>query len=533
MKLRTVLGELSCTDASLGSALSLDMDVLVSLSPTHLLSFENLLRLAPPEGARDDGFMGITMVYRGHELKGDERPAERSVLVASALDAEDFALAFEGVPELHFYLEHKSRQLFEAFQSTYDIQRFATKAHEVLGNPLFIVNSDLRLLASAGEFPEDRADVQEEIHRGYVSEEVNAELESNGILETVRHAGHSIISENPRFGQRWVTSIINYHHLELGRFDMLEQDRTITDADLELVDYAGSLAAIMIDKMGAAGARAGTGSSVLADLIEDSFANEKTMRAQLALTSMPLDETYVLVTLVGELDVPRSHLHRVAARVSHAFRHCLWVIRENRLVTLISLGARLSTGYDGYERAERLLSQRKAFVATLERNGYTAYVCEPFEQLALASCRYWQCQELIDATLPECGPIVYFWKHRFAVLANQAHTFAHLDMMLDKRVIAMGMYDRDHGTFYLDTAIKTVEHPGSPADAAKALNVHRNTYFYRVNKISELFYLDLRKGSDRLAVAFSHRFLAGVGDRMDLASSDLPDIWGLAAERMR
>jgi hypothetical protein len=128
---------------------------------------------------------------------------------------------------------------------------------------------------------------------------------------------------------------------------------------------------------------------------------------------------------------------------------------------------------------------------------------------------------------------VYFWKHRFAVLANQAHTFAHLDMMLDKRVIAMGMYDRDHGTFYLDTAIKTVEHPGSPADAAKALNVHRNTYFYRVNKISELFYLDLRKGSDRLAVAFSHRFLAGVGDRMDLASSDLPDIWGLAAERMR
>jgi sugar diacid utilization regulator len=108
-----------------------------------------------------------------------------------------------------------------------------------------------------------------------------------------------------------------------------------------------------------------------------------------------------------------------------------------------------------------------------------------------------------------------------------------VDMMLDKRVIAMNLYDLDHGTAYLETACSTVEFPGSPAEAARALNVHRNTYFYRVNKISELFYLDLRKGSDRLAVAFSHRFLAGVGDRMDLASSDLPDIWGLAAERMR
>ena len=85
--------------------------------------------------------------------------------------------------------------------------------------------------------------------------------------------------------------------------------------------------------------------------------------------------------------------------------------------------------------------------------------------------------------------------------------------MIDKRVVAMLLYDRDHGTQYLDTAVMSVSHPGSPAEAADALNVHRNTYFYRVNKVREMFYLDLKDGDDRLAVAFTTRVMEGLGNR--------------------
>ena len=65
-----------------------------------------------------------------------------------------------------------------------------------------------------------------------------------------------------------------------------------------------------------------------------------------------------------------------------------------------------------------------------------------------------------------------------------------------------------------------MEHPGSPAEAAKALNVHRNTYFYRVNKVRELFYIDLKKGEDRLAVAFTARIIEGLGDRFHVDASE-------------
>jgi len=126
---------------------------------------------------------------------------------------------------------------------------------------------------------------------------------------------------------------------------------------------------------------------------------------------------------------------------------------------------------------------------------------------------------------------VYFWKHRFAVLANLTHTFGQVDMMLDKRVIAMSLYDLDHGTAYLDTAVETVNCPGSPAEAAKALNVHRNTYFYRVNKIAELFFLDLKNGEDRLAVSFFTRFLSGMDNRLMYDVNQMPLSWQRAVGR--
>ena len=114
-----------------------------------------------------------------------------------------------------------------------------------------------------------------------------------------------------------------------------------------------------------------------------------------------------------------------------------------------------------------------------------------------------------------------------------AKSFAQVDMMLDKRVVAMSLYDRDHDTAYLETACRTVEFPGSPSEAAKALNVHRNTYFYRVNKINELFYLDLKRGEDRLAVAFSTHVLEGLGGNVLFDTEQMPESWRYAIRHTR
>lgn len=535
MKLRTVLGELRATAHVEGPLVDMDNDIIVFPGEKPIDRIPELLTLSlDPKSASTSPDFGTRLVYVGTAFPDTQvRLAERVVCFSSPLSKDEVESAFVLLPKLHIYLELRQKRIFHAFQVSYDIQRFADQLNEILGNPLMVINSDRRLLASAGDFPEERADVIEEIQQGYISEEVNSEMEAAGILDDVRHAGHSIISENPRFGQRWVTSIISYHHMEMGRLDMLEQDQTVSDADLELVDFAALLAGVLIDRLGLAGKRAGSGSSVLNDILCSELANEKTMRAQLALSSMPLDDTYAVIVLTAERDLPRSHLQRIALRVTHAFRNSLWTILDDRLVVMVALGARTCPGWDGYQRAERVLGQRKGFLSVLERNGLTAYVCEPFEQLSLAHVRYEQAIDLISADVKTNAPIVYFWKHRYEVIACLAQSFEQVDLSLDKRVVAMSLYDQDHGTSYLETACRTVEFPGSPSEAAKALNVHRNTYFYRVNKIAELFYLDLRSGEDRLAVAFSTRMLTGMGGKLLFDIDQMPQVWRIATGNRR
>ena len=61
--------------------------------------------------------------------------------------------------------------------------------------------------------------------------------------------------------------------------------------------------------------------------------------------------------------------------------------------------------------------------------------------------------------------------------------------------------------------------------------MHRNTYFYRVNKIAEMFFIDLKNDDDRLAVAFFTHFLSGVGHDLLFDVSQMPLSWQRAVGR--
>lgn len=516
MKLRTVLNELACTDWRAGKEKLLDEDVL--LTPEYDTSVPPeacLVRMCRfsefQEGTVKPGPRHIMLVLAGPEIPAGARVAGDFVLVAARASYDDFRAAFLDLPAKAAVLELRRDRMFEAFLASYDLPQFAKRSSAVLGNPVIITNADMRLLGTAGDFPEDAPDVQQVLSQGYVTEEVNAALEDDGMIDSVRHARHSVMSNIERYGRRWVTSIIHYHRLEMGRYDVMEKDRPITGFDLELIDYAGQLAGVMIDRLGAAGERVGSGSSVLRDLVEGSFVNVQTMRAQVLLTSLPLDVSYVLLVVTGQRNADKDYHARVGTMCARALRNSLWCARENCLVVLAPIGKNETAGYDDYARAQRRLTSNKALMTTLANNELSLFVSEPFGDLLMCPGRLREATDLEKAIRePEAGRAYYYWEHRFAALASSAGAPDRLEMLLDKRVVAMADYDREHGTAYLQTAIMSVRFPGSPADAAAALNVHRNTYFYRMNKVRELFFIDLKDGDDRLALSFSASIMEGM-----------------------
>lgn len=548
MKLRTVIDELQCLSWKASREELLGAEVLLTpeydVSATLNMKYVRLCQQEDFELGKVKALEGqILLVHTGLEIPSSLKLTGAVVAISHKGSYNDLRMAFVDLPSKVAVLALRKNRIFEAYLSSYNLTQFAERASEVLGNPVIITNADQRLLASVGTFPEDLDEVQEILAQGYVSDTVAAEMEEDGVLASVRTAHHSLVSFNARRGNRWVVAIIYYHHLEMGRFDVLEFNAPITGFDLELVDFAGQLAGVMIDRLGAAGERVGFGSSALDDLISGSFVNEKIMHSQLMLTNLTLDVSYVMMVFLGIQGADRDYHARVGNIVFRAIRNSLWCVHENRLCVLVPIGKNETVGYDDYERTIRTLNENTAFIAMLEHNNLRAFVSEPFTDLSLSPGRFRQCVALVDAeeskeqthaarsasvSRDSMRPLtrladgneehqarnrlIFFWEHRFSILASTAGSFDQVEMMLDKRVVAMAAYDRQHGTSYLETAIMSVRFPGSPAEAAAALNVHRNTYFYRMNKVRKLFFLDLRDGDDRLEVAFSTRIMEGMGE---------------------
>ncbi|MFC2705212.1 MAG: helix-turn-helix domain-containing protein [Olsenella profusa] len=518
MKLRTVLSELPIKDFYIHSQSQLDWDLVVSPvwwsgedSP-GVLCLGSLSDLRHDGAPRDDG--GLLLVYVQGEAGKRHDPPERTVVYAFGDCApSDFQDRFLRLVNESGSLAVRRARLFKAYLDSYDLQQFANRAFEVIGAPLIVSNADNKVLASAGDFPDDDDNVTTVIEGGYVTDQVNRRLEADGIMRMVRDLKQPVLSTNGPKGAARVTSIIRYHHLEMGRLDLFETTHAFTGPDLELVDYASSLAGIMIDRLGVAGARVGMGSTVFADLLSGNVTSVDAMRARLGLRDMPSGGGYALARVTGEEAAGRDYYLRAGQIMQDSLRGSVWTVHGDALVVLLALGVSSSVGFDDYVRCERLVMRNRSLMAVLENNGMHAFVSEPFSDIRDAVSRLDQCVELGELTGPtqtRGGRVHFFWRDRFRVLAARARLRGDLDALLDQRVMAMERYDRHHRTSYLETAVMSVRYPGSPADAADALSVHRNTYFYRVNKIDELFFLDLKNGEDRLAVAFTTHVLEGL-----------------------
>ena len=70
-------------------------------------------------------------------------------------------------------------------------------------------------------------------------------------------------------------------------------------------------------------------------------------------------------------------------------------------------------------------------------------------------------------------------------------------------VAAIARADELDGTGLLPTLRAYLKYPDAPGRAAEELFVHKNTLFYRMNKIRSQFGLDLSRGNERLRVQFT------------------------------
>ena len=79
--------------------------------------------------------------------------------------------------------------------------------------------------------------------------------------------------------------------------------------------------------------------------------------------------------------------------------------------------------------------------------------------------------------------------------------------LIHPAVLKLAEYDRTHNTAFTETLHMYLKKERSQSKTAAALNLHRNTLTYRLQRIRELLPADLEDDDTRLHLLLSFRFL--------------------------
>lgn len=113
------------------------------------------------------------------------------------------------------------------------------------------------------------------------------------------------------------------------------------------------------------------------------------------------------------------------------------------------------------------------------------------------------------ATDPKHGPIASIDDVRSrAILLELQDLAAEHPQLVRGRIADVVTYDAEHGTAYVETLRAYLEAFGNVPAASAALDVHPNTFRYRLHRLLEVFSLDLDDPDERLVLSLQLRLLA-------------------------
>lgn len=512
MKIRSILFDIGAKDIALYNQSLLNENavcVQLTAGKTELPASTRTIALVGEAGFSTvvkRHHSGLLLIVVNTQIpKHLAHPSPSVIVCTSRYDYYEVQRRFIALMKSEAVLETAKSRLFDIFKQTYNIQQFVHGAFSILRNPIIVADTDERILATAGDFETNRDDFTSQIANGYTLEENLAQMREDRLVEKAREIQGPYISKNPRKNKEieWVTSIIRYKDLELGRFDVMGSDHPFTAYDLELIDYAGALAGIIVDRNDHVTSYANQGASILNDLIDRKFANPQSAEKLLSEAGFDTAGVYAIGVISGSESfiTPgfNAHLGRL---VSKALPHCAWITRNGIVVVLLPLEREDSEGFPYYRRLEQKIADNQELIETIERNSLTAVFGDPFENILRCADSYRMALGLVEGR--HLSTTVHFtWHHKSEMIAIQFAKTNDVNALLDKRVLAMKRHDESHHTAYLDTLREHLLGMGNVKEASEKLNIHRNTYFYRLNKMKELFDLDPYSGHDNLDAAFT------------------------------
>lgn len=394
-------------------------------------------------------------------------------------------------------------RLMAASNTGRGLQYLLDEFFRVTNRPVIVIDTSYRILAIQGyDVTEDELNLKEQKEYGYLTEHNLERMKRDKIYEQLRQAPGNIHYGAPsdsRYG--FLDALIYVHGIEMAEIGIMEYGGKFERYDFELMNFMKQLVSWEMSKDNFIISNRGLMHSIfLAELLNQCFTNQKDIeRRRKMLNWKSCEYLWIFTVFSNDQKIFRQKAEFLSIRLKNLLPDSRWVINDNNLIFLIMKETNDTSEF----LPGNVLSE------ILMRNHMYGVLSNPFSHLSDVKKYYIQTlavQEFAERN-KEKIPIIFYENYSILHIAKILSETYDLTEFYHPTILAIKNYDSQNHTSYLKTLQQYLIHIDNPTESSKNLCIHKNTFFYRINKLKELFHLDLNNGHERLKLQLTLEFL--------------------------
>ncbi len=397
----------------------------------------------------------------------------------------------------------KRQQLMDAYLEEDSLQGLLNAVSEIIDNPVMVIDNSFRLVC-ASEY-EECSDLvwNESIRNGYCSYEFISQFNKLNEINDIRRGETPVLAGCLMSPMRRCIITLFADHKPVGYVLSIEADSSFDAVKTEMIEQAAKLIARELVKSAHNAGIDPYNSSwdAVVNAIEGAPKSDKILREYLRSEGLRSDSEYyvMLMTFKGddEKSITQMPLYNVFKSV---FPRSTLSYYKNDVLAIID--------YDeGKDRLDEDISGKAEYISDKQ---IRVAVSDGFTDLAFFRRYYDQAkrvQELmIGLDIHECY-CIYNKVRIYDMLLNSIDP-AEMPLFLSDKERALFQYDLDNGTEYFRTLYSYIKNSRRLGDVSEELHIHKNSVSYRINRIKELFDIDLNDAETRIGFFLAYHVLA-------------------------
>ncbi|GGG85848.1 PucR family transcriptional regulator [Paenibacillus radicis (ex Gao et al. 2016)] len=420
-------------------------------------------------------------------------------IAGSALSHYELFHAVSAIMGEEVQIALNMQKLFDASYSNLGLQYLIQAASDVFGRPMLLNDTKFMILALSEGVPDAVALSETASGEKYLDASIISFIQDNHFLGRLRNSELSYYEKKSNDLHGTLVSLVHIQGIEVAQLVLFEAGKPFNQSDIRLIEHFGKLLSTELQKNDFFNiGKNFMPNFFLRDLLDKRVNDEEVVEAQLNYLKWAKHETYHIMTIAHE---ENDAFERKAPFIVHSLQSFIpsgrFIIYKTGLVVFM----------DREISAAILGKSNTAFIEYLHVNALIAGVSLPFKKLSESRKYYVQALKAGEYAQRKHLDFCLYEKHMLNFLAELIVAEKDIADFCHPAVIKLREEDRNHGTAFVETLKYYLYYTDSPNEAAKALNIHRNTLFYRINKIKQLADITLENGDERFQIYFSIQLL--------------------------